>query len=52
MVKDPGKITKLQGGVDKATRQSGTNKTPLAEDHKPKDHPKAEPPKSAPKKEK
>jgi hypothetical protein len=53
MVKDPGKITKLQGGADKDARQSEQNKkSSLTEDHKHPEHRKEETPKPAPKKEK
>jgi hypothetical protein len=54
MVKDPGKITKLQGGGGhkEAASQSG-KRTPLAQDHKTPDHKKGETThKPAPKKEK
>ena len=55
MVKDPGKVIKLQGGVStrkEAGSQAG-RKIPLAQDRKTSDHKGTSgPPKSAPKKEK
>ena len=51
MVKDPGKITKLQGGKDQAS-QINEERKPTTHDHKTSDHKKQETPKPAPKKEK
>lgn len=52
MVKDPGKIIKMQGGRHKEAASQSEKKTPLVQDHKKPDHKKETTHQPTPKKEK